>query len=104
MGFHITHRCGAMTSNPPVEAFPALLAELKEHPKDEEHCSVSVTHESEWCLGAYGGGYVVWENLEGDTPRHMKDVSDETLLRLWEALARGDIELIEREPWLPGYG
>ena len=103
MGFHITHRNGAMTSDPPFSVFRALLEELKERPEDEEHPSVSVTHESEWCLGAFGGGYLVWENLEADTPRHMTDVSDEKLLRLWEALAKGDIELIEREPWLPGY-
>ena len=103
MSFHITHRYGAMTSNPPIATFRALLEELNEPPEDEEHCSVSVTHESEWSLGTHGGGYVVWENLEGDTPRHMTDVSDEKLIRLWETLARGDIELIEREPWLPGY-
>src|SRR5262249_3394514 len=103
MGFHITHRFGAKTRNPPFSAFRALLEELREHPKDVEHCSVSVTHESEWCLGACGEGYVVWEKLEGDTPRHMTDLSDEKLLLLWEALAKGEIELIEREPWLPGY-
>jgi hypothetical protein len=33
----------------------------------------------------------------------LTDVSHEKLLRLWEALAKGDIELIESEPWLPGY-
>jgi hypothetical protein len=33
----------------------------------------------------------------------MKGASDETLLRLWEALAKGDIEIVERQPWLPGY-
>jgi len=103
VGFHITHRNGAMTSNPPFSVFRALLEELKERPEDEEHCSVSLTNESEWCLGAYGAGYLVWENLEGDTPRHMTDASDEKVLRLWEALAKGDIDLIEREPWLPGY-
>jgi hypothetical protein len=33
----------------------------------------------------------------------MTGVSEEKILLLWEALANGDIELIEREPWLPGY-
>ncbi|MSU77609.1 MAG: hypothetical protein EXS16_05880 [Gemmataceae bacterium] len=103
MGFHITHRFGVMTSNPPLSAFRALLEELNELPGDEEHCSVSVTHESKWCLGAYGGGYLIWENLEGDAPRHITGVSEENILFLWEALAKGDIEFIEREPWLPGY-
>ena len=103
MGFHITHRYGAMSSNPPLSVFRALLDELKERPEDQEHCSVSVTNESEWCISAYGGGYLVWGNLEGDAERHMTDVPEEKILRLWEALAKGDIALIEREPWLPGY-
>ncbi len=68
MGFHITHRFGVMTSNPPLSAFRALLEEFNELSEDEERCSVSVTHESEWCLGAYGGGYLIWENLACSTP------------------------------------
>ena len=103
MAFHITHRLGAMTSNPPLSALGSLLNELKENTEDQEHRSVSVTHESEWCLGAYGGGYVTWENLEDGPPRHMAGVTDEKLIGLWEALARGEIDLVEREPWLPGY-
>ena len=103
MAFHITHRHGAMTSNPPFSAFVSLLGELNEHPEDREHSSVSVTHESEWCLGAYGGGHVVWENLEGGDPRHITGVPDAEILRLWRLLAAGDIAAIEKEPWLPGY-
>jgi hypothetical protein len=45
----VTHRYDAMTSGPP------LSDELKERPEHEEHCSVSVTHESEWCLGVQAG-------------------------------------------------
>jgi hypothetical protein len=103
MAFHVTHRYGAMTSNPPSSTFASLLRELDERPEDQEHCSVSVTHESEWCLGAHGGGHVVWENLEGGDPRHMVHVPDAEILRLWQLLAAGDIAAIEREPWLPGY-
>lgn len=102
MAFHITHRMGEMTSDPPQSAFRALLNELDEHPEDLEHCSVAVTHESEWCLGSYGKGHLVWQNLEGGEPRHMTGVSDENILRLWAALSRGEIGVIEREPWLPG--
>lgn len=103
MAFHITHRLGSMTSNPPLSAFGPLLNELKHDPEDREHCSVSVTHESEWCLSAFGDGYVAWENLEVGLPRHMNGVPEEKLLRLWEALSKGELELIESEPWLPGY-
>jgi hypothetical protein len=103
MAFHVTHRYGAMTSNPPSTTFASLLRELDERPEDQEHCCVSVTHESEWSLGAYVGGYVTWENLESDNPRHMDGVPDAEILRLWELLAAGDIAAIESEPWLPGY-
>lgn len=72
--------------------------------EDVEHRSVSLTHESEWFLGAYPGGLLVWENVEtADNPRHMNDVPRERVLELWLELAKGRIEEIEAEPWLPGY-
>jgi hypothetical protein len=88
-------------SGPSVERMREVLAELDA--EDEEHGSVSLTHESEWCLGAYPGGLLVWENLEGDEPRHMNNVSRERMLELWIKLSRGELADIEREPWRPGY-
>jgi hypothetical protein len=88
-------------SGPSVERMREVLAELDA--EDEEHGSVSLTHESEWCLGAYPGGLLVWENLEGGEPRHMNGVSRERMLELWIKLARGELAEIEREPWRPGY-
>ena len=72
---------------------------------DFEHPSVSLTHETEWSLGAIEGGTLVWENVESDDiqPRHMHNVSREKILELWLKLAQGDIASIELEPWLPGY-
>lgn len=102
MGFHVTHRLGNM-EKVPRSAFPELLRELDAHPEDEEHTSVSVTHESEWCLGVYRGGYVVFENLEEGEPRHMTDVPPEKILALWQFLADGDFAGLESEPWKPGY-
>ncbi len=58
---------------------------------DDEHTSVSVTHESEWRLGVYRGGYVVLENLEEGEPRHMTDVPPEKILLLWQFRAAGDL-------------
>jgi hypothetical protein len=78
------------------------LCELDVH--DEEHPDVALTHESEWCLSAFEGGLLVWENLERGEPRHMRDVPRDKVLRLWLALSRGDLSAIEKEPWLPGYG
>jgi IS1 family transposase len=91
-----------MTQNPALSALKDLLAELHEDPQDEEHNTVSVTHESEWCLSVSRGGHVTWENLEDSNPRHMTGASDETILRLWEALTRGEIAVVEKERWRPG--
>jgi hypothetical protein len=103
MPFHVTHRYGEMESDPPRSRFAALLQELDDRPEDAEHTSVSVTHETEWCLSAYSGGYLVFENLEGNGPRHMTNLSPEKIVELWDALAEGDLDSIEQEPWKPGY-
>jgi hypothetical protein len=102
MAFHLTFRWGSTESNVGVDRMVAALSELDVN--DPEHPDVSLTHESEWCLGVYEGGLLVWENLESGAPRHMKAVPREKVLRLWMALSRGELSLIEGEPWLPGYG
>jgi hypothetical protein len=102
MGFHVTHRTGSM-GNVPCSAFAELLEELDGDPEDSEHASVSVTHASEWCLSAYKGGYIAFENLEAGEPRHMDGVPTEKIISLWRLLAAGDIAALEREPWKPGY-
>jgi hypothetical protein len=103
MAFHVTHRYGAMDSDPPLSSLPSLLRELDERPEDTEHDSVSVSHESEWCIAAMRGGYVIFENLERGEPRHMRDVPAEKIVDLWSRLAQGDLASIESEPWRPGY-
>jgi hypothetical protein len=103
MAFHITHRYGSMDSPRSAAAFAALLRELDERPEDTEHTSVSVTHESEWCISASRGGYVTFEHLENGGERHMHGVSEAKIIELWTRLAEGDIATIEQEPWKPGY-
>jgi hypothetical protein len=103
MGFHITDRWGAMESNVSVERMRELLASLGI--EDEEHPDVSLTHESEWCLSAFPGGLLVWENVEiGTNPKHMRNVPQEKVLELWGKLAQGDTDAVSSEPWLDGYG
>ena len=101
MAFHVSTRWGGDELEPSILRMREILAELDA--EDIEHTSVSLTHESEWCLGAYPGGLVVWENLEEGEPRHMNHASREQVLNLWLKLAHGRIEEIESEPWLPGY-
>jgi len=104
MSFFVYHRNGACERDPAVATFPSLLDELHLRPEDQEHTSVSLIHESEWGLGFHLGGYVTFENVEGHgEPRHMRDVPRHKLIEMMELLARGDVDTLEREPWLPGY-
>jgi hypothetical protein len=104
MSFFIYHRYGASESDPPPSIFPLLLDELEERLDDEEHTSVSVIHESEWGLGFYRGGYVTFENVEGEgEPRHMHGVSREKAIETMLALSKGDLAALDKEPWQQGY-
>jgi hypothetical protein len=102
MSFAITHVFGDTESNPPMSCLENLLAELND--ADEEHTDVSVKHESEWCLSAFPDGSLIWENVASEgVPRHMTNVPKVKIIELWMKLARGDIDLINSEPWLEGY-
>lgn len=103
MAFHITHSFGSMDGGQSVFDFPELLAELQTMREDSEHSSVSVTHESEWCMSVFFGGYVIFEHLEVGGERHMRDVNDAQVLQLWTLLANGEIDAVKNAPWLPGY-
>lgn len=105
MSFHVTDRYG---QDEDEDVCPARMRELLVSlgaPDDDEHADVSLTHESEWSLGVFPGGLVVWENVAGDgDPKHMVGVSLERTLGLWQKLAAGQITEVDAEPWLPGYG
>jgi len=79
------------------------VREPKDRPEDIEHGSVGVTGDGEWDPSVNLGGRVIWENLEGNSPRHMDGVSDEKVVELWNLLADGNLEPIEQEPWIPEY-
>jgi hypothetical protein len=100
MAFHLTTRWGADEDKPTLARMWEVLAQLDV--EDEEHQSVSLTHASAWCLGAYPGGLLVWENLEVGAPRHMNGVARDRVLDLWLKLSQGRIAEIESQPWLPG--
>jgi putative hemolysin len=103
MSFFVTHRYGDQDDGTSLALFPPLLRELDDRPEDTEHGSVAVTHESEWCLSVFRGGYVTFEHLEDGGECHMLDVSEAKIIELWSLLAAGDIAAIQREPWKPGY-
>ena len=104
MSFLVYDRHGNAERDPPISIFPSLLDELVVRLDDKEHTSISVIHESEWGLGVYHGGYVTWENVEGDgEPRHMRNVPREKVLALMEMAATGDLSSLEAEQWEAGY-
>jgi hypothetical protein len=103
MSYHVNRRWGDSDDDPPVERMREALAELDV--QDIEHPDVALIHESGWCLGAYPSGLLIWEDLSAEgSPRHMRDVSRERVLELWQKLAKGDILAVDAEPWKPGYG
>jgi hypothetical protein len=101
MAYHVTTRWGGDEAEPSTDRLREVLRELDAD--DDEHPSVSLTHESEWSLGAYPGGLLIWENLEHGEPKHMNQVPRDRILELWILLSEGRVEEIEREAWLPGY-
>lgn len=102
MSYWVNHLMGN-SEELPLDALPSLYAELSE--ADGEHTDVSVTHETEWCLSAFGSGLLVWENVAGEgEPKYMSSVPREKVLELWRKLADGNIAEIDQEPWQPGYG
>jgi hypothetical protein len=102
MSYHVSRRWGGSDKNATIEQMREALAELAV--EDVEHPDVALTHESGWCLEAFPSGLLVWENLETGEPRHMRDISRDRVLELWQRLAVGDFAAIEIEPWKPGYG
>jgi hypothetical protein len=105
VAFHVSDRMGNCHVDASEAVIDEVLAELDE-PLDPEHPDVSIIHESEWSLGAFPSGLVIWENVADPMarPRHLRDVPRDKVRQLWMALAAGDIERVDREPWLTGYG
>ncbi len=102
MAFHLTTRGGEFEVEPTIARMQEILTQLDI--ADAEHTSISLTHESEWCLAAYPGGLLVWENLESDEPpRHMNGVPQGKVLELWVKLSQGRLADVDSELWLPGY-
>ena len=105
MSSYLHHRWGDDVSNPTRGDMEKALAELDAD--DDEHPDCWVTDdESSWTLSAFGSGLVIWERITDDErrPRHMRGISRQQVMGLWEALAAGRIADVEAQPWRPGYG
>jgi hypothetical protein len=86
-----------------------LIAELRteqfEEP-DDEHTQVAVGNEH-WVVTAQVSGLITFDNLdllegeESDLPEtmHLRDIADEQLIRIWQAVVRGDRTALLEHPW-----
>jgi hypothetical protein len=102
MAYMIIHVSGKNESNYPLDDLSIILSEL-EGSSDEE-AYVALTHESEWCLSVNPFGLLMWENnfSELEDSWHMENITEEKVLKLWRLLAKGEIEKIQRKPWIKG--
>ncbi|WP_433514194.1 hypothetical protein ACQP2T_00340 [Nonomuraea sp. CA-143628] len=99
MSYFMYDLMGETHDEPDAEAMRRVLDGLAE--ADDEHPDVSLSHESGWCLSAFTGGLLVWENTDNGSPApgKMHKVSREEVLRLFGLLAAGDITTVEEQPW-----
>jgi hypothetical protein len=88
-----------------------LIAELRTEQFDEpdnEHTQVSVGNEH-WAVTAQVSGLITFDNMdllkgeESDLPEemHLRDIPDEQLIRIWQAVVRGDKDVLLDHPWKP---
>jgi len=86
-----------------------LIAELRSEQFDEpddEHTQVSVGNEH-WAVTAQVSGLVTFDNIdllegeESDLPAemHLRDIPDEQLIRIWQAVVRGDKDALLGHRW-----
>ncbi|WP_031013812.1 hypothetical protein [Streptomyces sp. NRRL F-5727] len=99
MSYFMYDVMGGTVDEPDAEGMRRVLDGLAQ--ADDEHPDVSLTHESGWCLSAFRGGLLVWENPDEDsvTPGETRDVTREETLRLFGLLAAGDIASVEAFSW-----
>ncbi|MDT0482897.1 hypothetical protein [Streptomyces doebereineriae] len=99
MSYFMYDVMGGTVDKPDPETMRRVLDGLAE--ADDEHPDVSLNHESGWCLSAFHGGLLVWENPDDDSPApgEMHEVAHQEILRLFGLLAAGDIASVEALPW-----
>ena len=88
-----------------------LIAELRTEQFDEpdnEHTQVSVGNEH-WGVTAQVSGLITFDNMdllegeETDLPEemHLRDIPDQQLVRIWQAVVLGDKGALLEHPWKP---
>jgi hypothetical protein len=102
MGFRVENGLGDSIDAPSPEQMRELLFAVDA--SDLEHGAAWLATDDEYVLEWNGDGRLVFD-VGGHLPeRHMKDVSRERALALWQLLAEGRAGELEREQWHDGSG
>lgn len=103
MSYFAYDRMGASIQRPNESKMRELLISVKGN--DPEHPDVSLNNEDGWAL-SYGPSHtIIFQNVEtGAGPWHMKKVSIEQALELWNLLALGQVSALQEKNWASGYG
>lgn len=106
--FYITHTDGSGSDSEDVAKLYELYDELKT--ADIEHAEVSVSTKDGWYLSAFQSGRIILGNVHTESQigaklgaRHMESFPKERVVELWQKLSSGELDLLDREPWKPGY-
>lgn len=105
MSYFVRRWWGPTVRELPETQFADVLAELAD--ADEEHGSVSLTHESGWVLAYNRGRRLILEQLDSDDTLdrfHITDAAPELVLILWSLLSRGLLPDVKAAAWQSGYG
>lgn len=78
----------------------SILAELDT--SDPEHPDTWLTHSSGWTIAADEDRYLVLSNPEQEVVGHIANASRPQMLAFWKRLSRGEIESLQKEPWIAG--
>jgi hypothetical protein len=98
MAFFICNGLGDSADSPTAEVMRKFLDELD--PNDEEHGAVWVADDEDNALEYEVGGNIAFTRL--NETRHLPRVSVPRVIELWQKLAAGQFDELEREPWQPG--
>ncbi len=102
--YHSTDADGVSILNPDTLQMRSLLESLDEPgAAEQEHPDVSLVHDaSGWSVSVFPGGTLTLENLDAPDkpPAYRRGVSASEALRIWQQLARGNIDWLQKLDWV----
>ncbi len=108
--YDVNHINGSGDTFESLDNLPSLYDELSHanEYKEYEGRSVAVFNDDiQYMLAAFTHGLIILQKYEGDEEGialHMLSVDKSKVLKYWEHLIKGEIEVLLKEPWQPGEG